>query len=451
VGCARILPAHLRALARLQGAGIDRVRITALCARRVDDAVMFRKRGEGPEPRTPASADENDPLGAPHRYVSDLHADVLPDVFDDWRDMLDRDVVDAVLILTSVGSHHRIALDALRAGKHVLVEKPLAISVRAGQAIVAEARIRGLVAGVAETQRYTQDSRALRWVLDQGLVGNPQLWLSGGIGGEWAPDHVVAHTPWRHRKLDAGGGPAIDHGVHLMHQIRYLMGDLDEVSALTRTWEPTRTDRRPDGSADEVVNELEDVYLAQFRFTSGAIGSTFSSWGGHGERSGLEPGPIIYGSAGCIKGDAVFGDDGPLGRAGDLLAANAAPEVLESFFPAGLQDPFALELLDFIRAVDAGTDTETSATEGLADLASAYAILESSTAGVPVRVEDVIDGSVALYQEEINAHYDLCVGTVPVPTGNPPTHPCRVPGELRDDQPCSSPTTCPPSPTSVAR
>ncbi len=262
-GCARILPAHLRAIATLQGAGIDRVRITALCARRLDDAIMFRKRGEGPAPRAPASSNPQDPLGAPHAYVSDLHPDVLPDVFDDWRDMLDGDAVDAVLILTSVGSHHQIALDALRAGKHVLIEKPLAISVRAGQMIVDEARTRGLVAGVAETQRYADRSRSLRWVLDQGLVGDPQLWLSGGIGGEWSPDHVVAHTSWRHRKLDAGGGPAIDHGVHLMHQMRYLMGDLDEVSALTRTWEPTRVDRRAGRPDEEIVNELEDVYLAQ--------------------------------------------------------------------------------------------------------------------------------------------------------------------------------------------
>jgi len=404
VGCARILPAHLRAIAALQGVGIDRVRITALCARSLDDAMMFRLRGDGPPPRAPASANPADPLGAPHRYVSDLHPDVLPDVFTDWRDMLDRDEVDAVLILTSVGTHHQIALDALRAGKHVLIEKPLAISVRAGKAIVVEARTRGLVAGVAETQRYAHHSRALRWVLDQGLVGNPQLWLSGGIGGEWAPDRVVANTPWRHRKLEAGGGPAIDHGVHLMHQIRYLMGDLEDVSALTRTWEPVRLDG---SSGERVVNELEDVYLAQFRFTSGAIGSTFSGWGGHGERAGLEPGPIVYGSAGCIKGDVVFGDDGAIGRAGDLLSVDGDPDLRESYFPAGLEDPFALELLDFIHAVDAGTDTETSATEGLADLASAYAILESATAGTPVRIEDVVSGAVSLYQEEIDAHYDL--------------------------------------------
>lgn len=407
VGCARILPAHLRAIATLQAAGIDGVRITALCARRLDDAIAFRKRGEGPTPRPPASGNADDPLGAQHMYVSDLQADVLPDVFDDWRDMLDRDVVDAVLILTSVGSHHQIAVAALRAGKHVLIEKPLAITVRAGRLIIDEARAGGLVAAVAETQHYTHRSRSLRWVLDQGLVGTPQLWLSGGIGGEWAPDHVVAHTPWRHRKFEAGGGPAIDHGVHLMHQIRYLMGDLDEVSALTRTWEPTRIDRLTGQADEEVVNELEDVYLAQFRFSSGAIGSTFSSWGGHGERSALEPGPVIYGSAGCIKGGAVFGDDGPLGDAVHLMTAQTQRELQESFFPAGLSDPFALELLDFIRAVEAGTDTEVSATEGLVDLASAYAILESAATGTPVRVQDVVSGAVSLYQEEIDAHYGL--------------------------------------------
>ncbi len=103
----------------------------------------------------------------------------------------------------------------------------------------------------------------------------------------------------------------------------------------------------------------------------------------------------------------MFGDDGLIGLAGELLTANAPPELRSSFFPAGIHDPFALELLDFIRAVDAGTDTEVSATEGLADLASAYAILESSAAGAPVRVGDVASGAVSLYQEEIDAHYDL--------------------------------------------
>ncbi len=404
MGCARILPAHLRGIANLQAVGIDPVRITALCARQIDDAVMFRRRGEGPPPRPPASGNPADPLGAPHRYVSDLHPDVLPEVYDDWRTMLDADVVDAVLVLAPVGLHHEIALAALAAGKHVLLEKPLAISVRAGRAIAAEAKRRGLVAGVAENVRYTSRSRALRWVLDEGLVGTPQLWLSGNVGGEWAPDRIVAHTAWRHRKLDGGGGPAIDHGVHLMHQIRYLMGPIEEVSALTKTLEPVRRDRDTGAS---VGNQLEDLYLAQFRFASGAVGSAFSSWGGHGERSGLDASPIIYGDTGCIRGADVSGDNGPIGAAEELLSAKAPDALREQLFPRGLTDAFGLELLDFTRAVTTGLAMEADADEGVADLAMSYAILESSFAGGAVRVDDVLSGAVAGYQAEIDEHYRL--------------------------------------------
>lgn len=356
---------------------------------------MFRNRGEGPPPRPPASTNPRDPLGAPHLYVSDVHPDLLPQVYDDWRAMLDADCVDAVLILAPVGLHHTIALDALSAGKHVLIEKPFAISVRAGQAIAAEAARRGLVAGVAENVRYAEPTRAVRRVLDQGLIGTPQLWLSGGIGGEWSPDLIVAHTPWRHRKRDGGGGPAIDHGVHLMHQIRYLMGPIEEVNGLAKTLEPVR--RGDDGTT--VDNEVEDVYLAQLRFASGAIGSAFSGWGGRGGSAGLETSPVIYGSAGCIKGQTVSTDGGSQRTATELLT--------DADFPHGIHDSFALELLDFCHAIASGSDMQASATEGVDDLACAYAILESSFARTPVRVADVLDGSISSYQAEIDEHYDL--------------------------------------------
>jgi predicted dehydrogenase len=391
----------------IQAAGLDPVRVTALCARQIDDAVMFRRRGEGPPPRPPASTNELDPLGAPHLYVSDFQPDALPDIYDDWRAMLDDDVVDAVLVLAPVSLHHEVALASLRAGKHVLIEKPFAISVRAARVIELEARRRGLVAGVAENLRYLPATRALGWALGHGLIGVPQLWVSGGVGGEWAPDHVVAHTPWRHRKLEGGGGPAIDSGVHIMHQIRYLMGEVDEVSALARTMEPVRVERPDTGPPVVVQNEVEDVYLAQLKFANGAIGTVFSSWAGRGEASGLVASPIVYGSLGCIKGGAVIGDDGVHNLATDLLAGRAPTELREQYFPYGIHDAFGLELLDFVRAIEAGGEMEASATEGAMDMAMAYAILESSSAGTPVRVADVLSGKVNGYQAEIDAHYGL--------------------------------------------
>ena len=369
-----------------------------------DDAAMFRRRGEGPAPRPPASTNEADPLGAPHVYVSDIHEDIVPEIFEDWHDMLDADLVDAVLVLAPVSLHHQVALDALAAGKHVIIEKPFAISVKAGQAIAKEARRRGLVAGVAESARYAPRARALKWVLDQDLIGRPQLWLSAGVGGEWAPDRIVAHTPWRHRKLEGGGGPAIDLGVHLMHQLRYLMGPVKEISALARTMEEKRVDP---SSGTEVKNELEDVFLAQLQFASGAIGSAVAGWAGHGERSGLDANPVIYGARGCVKGNEVFTDDGRLGTADDLLATTAPSEVLAQFFPGDIRDPFGLELLDFARACLSGSEMEASADEGVVDLAMAYSLLESSELGAPVSVDDVLSGAVGGYQAEINTYYQL--------------------------------------------
>ena len=400
VGCGRILPAHLRGIAVAQAAGLPSFRITALCARRIEDALAFRSPDDGVPPRSPASANERDPLGAPHRYVADLQTE-LPDVFDDWRVMLDAGVVDAVLVLASVSVHHQVALAALDAGKHVLIEKPLAITVRAGKAIADAATRNGLVAGVAENVRYAPRTRALRTALDTGLIGRPQLWLSGGVGGEWAPDRVVAHTPWRHRKLEAGGGPAIDHGVHLMHQLRYLLGPVRKISALTAKLEPYRVDDQ----FGRVANEVEDVFTAQLEFDSGAVGTVFSGWAGRGAASMLDAGPTIYGSSGCIKGDRVIHDDGSAEPVEDLLTKSTTQSA--AFFPNGVRDAFALELADFAGAITSGSRLETSAGEGVLDLAMAYAILESAHAGAPVSVDDVRSGVVAGYQAEIDEHYGL--------------------------------------------
>lgn len=408
VGAARILPAHLRGMQVLRDAGVDTFRVTALCARRIEDAAAFRRRGEGPPPRPPVSGNDRDPLAAPHRYVGDLHPGSLPDLYDDWRRMLDDDKVDAVLVLAPVGLHHRIALDALAAGKHVLLEKPFAISVRAGRAVVDEARRRGLVAGVAENLRYAEGIRAAGWIVRQGLLGEPQLWVSGGIGNEWSPDKIVARTPWRHRKLEAGGGGAIDIGVHLFHYIRYVMGPIDEVSAYVKTLEAERVDRDESGAiVARVRNEVEDAYFANLRFANGAIGTTFWSWAGHGEPTALAPGPAIYGAAGCVKGDEVVLDDGVRAKTLQLFEERAPAELRRGYFPFEIRDPFALEFYDFLRAIEAGRPMEASGEEGLLDLAAAYGILESATANRPVKVADVLSGAVAGYQEEIDAFYHL--------------------------------------------
>ncbi|MGI8484853.1 MAG: Gfo/Idh/MocA family protein [Thermomicrobiales bacterium] len=408
VGAARILPAHMRGIKLIREAGFADVRITAIAARQLEDAAMFRLRGAGPSPRPPASTNEKDPLGAPHLYASDLHPDTLPAIYDDWKAMLEADDIDAVLILASVGLHHTIALDCLKAGKHVLIEKPFAISVRAGQQVVDEAEKRGLTVGVAESLRYVESVRAAHWVLEQGTIGDLQMWISGGVGGEWSPNRIVANTAWRHQKLLAGGGGTIDVGVHLFHLIRYLMGPVVEVSGYTKQFEAERVQKDAFGNiVNRVSNEVEDSFFANLRFENGAIGTTFSSWGGHGAASGYGKGSTIYGSEGSLQGDDLTLDDGYRGNASEIFAQGALPSLRQSYFPAGIRDPFALEMLDFLRAFESSTPMEASGKEGVLDLATSFTVLESATANRPVTVADVVDGTVTAYQDEINQHYGL--------------------------------------------
>jgi len=410
VGCARILPAHLRGLRVLKEHGFDNVRITALCARKIEDAQMFRTRGEGPPPRPSVITYAlHDPLNAPHMYVSDLHDDAAPDLYTDWREMLRTADLDAVLILATLSLHHEIAVECLRAGKHVFVEKPIAISVKAGQRMVNEARERGLQLGVAEVLRYFESVRILKWLLESGQIGDIQLWLSGGIGArDWSPDVIVAKTPWRHRKLEGGGGPALDGGVHLFDEIRYLCGEIDQITAMAPRFEPIRVTRDDAGRVVESMrSEVEDAYFAHLKFRSGACGSVSGGVAGHGEPTGLEGGTAIYGTTGCIKGSRVVRDGGESVDGAMLYASGVTPEQKERWFPRGITDGFALEWLDFLRSIETGNPMETDGEEGVRALACSFAVLESATLNEPVLVADVLSGRIDAYQRDINEHFGL--------------------------------------------
>jgi 1,5-anhydro-D-fructose reductase (1,5-anhydro-D-mannitol-forming) len=409
VGCGRILNAHLQGYKRLRELGVENFRITALVARREDDARMFLRRGEGPPPRPPVLPPESgDPLAAPHTYLSDFQDDVEVQVYTDYREMLKRAPVDAVNDFTTLAMHHQVGLAALSAGKHLLTEKPLAISVRAAQRMVELAQQRGLTFGVFENVRQLRIVRAMHWAVQRGLIGRPQMAIIGSLGGLWSPDRVVADTPWRHRKLEAGGGGAVDIGVHHFHWLRYVFGEVTWVSAVTRTFEPVRYRRDEAGRVVETVAaDVDDTYLAVAGFEDGAIAQMLWSWAGHGEPLEIPGTPAFYGSEGCIKGGELIYGDGRRESLMERFEREMSTEERERFFPLGLTDPFAIQQLDWLRAIEQGHDPETSGREGLRDVACAFALLESATLGRRVTVEEVLSGAVAAYQADLNAHYRL--------------------------------------------
>jgi predicted dehydrogenase len=409
VGCGRILAAHLHGLRILREKGVDNFRITALCDSVIENAASFRKRGEGPPPRPPVTLDPADPLSRSHLYVDDFQKDELPTLYGDYEEMLKDDVVDAVVVLTPVSAHHPVALASLKAGKHVIVEKPIAITVRAARQMVDEADRQQRVLSVAEVDRYDTMTRVNQWVLDQGYIGEVQMVMAGCIGAPpWSPNKMVAQTPWRYQKLKAGGGGAIDFGVHSFNTLRYICGEIRELVGLVRTLEREMVTLDEQGNViDRVENEVDDVYFSTLQFENGGIGETFFCWAGHGEPFAMPWGGMIWGSKGSLGGGKITLDDGTTGQAEELFTAHASREMKQRFFPMDMRDGFALELYDFLQAVEGKKEPETSGRDGLRDLAVAYAVIESSLLGRWVEVREVESGRVEGYQQEINRYYGL--------------------------------------------
>lgn len=409
VGCGRILNAHLQGYKQLIEAGYDDFRITALCARKEDDALMFRKRGEGPPPRPPVlDPSTGDPLAAPHTYLSDFQPDTDVTVFTDYREMIDSGEVDAVNDFTSLFMHHQIGQYALDAGKHLLIQKPLAVSVKAGKLLVDLAEQNGLTLGLFENVRQAESVRAAHWVIREGILGTPQMAVMGSVGGLWSPDKIVAETPWRHQKLEAGGGGALDIGVHAMHWVRYVMGPIESIHASVRTFEPVRHHRDEAGNVTQSVDvNVDDTYFATINFKSGAVGQLLWSWGAHGEPLSIPGTPAFYGANGSIRGVELVLDDGIRTKTTELFADKADTATKDAFYPKGFKDPYAIQQYDWLDAIARGGQPETDGRVGLEDLAAAFAMIESSQLGRSVTLEEVISGAVAGYQQEIDEYYKL--------------------------------------------
>ncbi len=408
VGCGRILNAHLQGYLRLREAGVDSFRITALCARNPADAQMFHTRGVGPAPRPPVvDPASGDPLAAPHTYVSDLHTDVEVGIYTDYRDMIASGSVDAVNDFTTLALHHQVGAEALSAGMHLLTQKPLAITVRAAQGLLALAQSSNRTFGVFENVRQMEVVRAQHWAVATGLIGVPQFASMGVLGGLWSPNKIVAETPWRHDKMRAGGGGSIDIGVHQMDWLRYVMGEVESVSAMTGIYAPERTHVYEHGEHVTIIADVDDTYMATVRFVNQAMAQVSWSWAGIPQSVMTEGMPVFVGSEGMIRNDRIVSRSGHESSLLAVFHAHMTEAQRTHWFPLGLRDAAAISQHDWLCAIARMGQPETSAEEGIRDLAAAYAILESQQSGRHVRVADVLSGAVSGYQDPINEHYGL--------------------------------------------
>ena len=408
VGCGRILAAHLRGYRLLREAGVDDFRITALCARRLDDARKYVCRGQGPPQRAPVSNLPGDPLAVGDEYLSDFQRDVEVELFTDYRRMIAAGPIDAVNDFTTHGLHHQVAESALTEGKDLLTQKPLAVSVAAGRRMCELAESRDRVLAVFENFRYTPATRQLKWLFDSGLGGRLQMILLGYFALWWAPDRIVAQTPWRHRVID-GGGISLDLGVHFFDQFRYVGGEIETVAAQTAILEPRRFTR--DATTGRVVEAIDcdadDTFFAQARTSQGVEIQMGASWAGHGKPTLVGDGTVFYGTRARVSGTEVAMDDGTSTEIATLYEPQAGPRQTSRDFPLGLRDSFALSQNAWLEGIRRREPPETDGREGLSDLAAAMALLESAHAGRRVDVGEVLDGTLREFQRPIDERYGL--------------------------------------------
>lgn len=207
----------------------------------------------------------------------------IPHAYSDYRQLLKRDDVDAVVISTPTSTHYPIVTAALKAGKHVLCEKPPAMKERETEKMAELADQQKLVLMYALQNRYRNDTRALKKLVEQGELGEVYYGLALYIRRRGAPGG------WFAKKELSGGGPLLDIGVHVIDLTWWLMGKPKPVSAagftfhkigakglrLDRGWQPADVKEKRE---QEVVYDVEDYAGGFFRFENGAVLTFEVSW-----------------------------------------------------------------------------------------------------------------------------------------------------------------------------
>ncbi len=299
--------------------------------------------------------------------------------------------------------HHTVAVACLEAGKHVLMEKPLALTLRAGRKIIEAARRKGLVLSIAENYRRAPHHRAIHWALRQGWIGEVrQVYWVDAFERRW-------YWGWRDHKELAGGGWTLDGGVHFADLMRYHVGEVVSVSAQMAAFQPLRV-RRSNGREEQVTATIEDTTQALLLFANGEIGVWVETISAPCRRLSLR---TIYGANGAVDLEVGFFLAGrtepvPLDQVQEAFLAQLPPEEKERLFPFGLMDDIAQEIWEFLTACQEGNPkVEVDGEEAYRSQAVCMAVYESATLQQPVRVEAVRALEVEAYQRPINERWQI--------------------------------------------
>ncbi len=281
-------------------------------------------------------------------------------------------------------NHASCAIAALRAGLHVICEKPMAYNAAEAEAMKAEAEKAGKLLMIGFVLRFSSENAVVRDLIEGGTLGEiyyskaTYLRRHGNPGG------------WFSNKALSGGGPVIDLGVHVIDQTRYLMGSPKPVSVYAalshklgnRPELKNGVDWRPYGATDHDVCDVEDFGTALIRYDNGAVTLLETSYDFNGESVAKKE---LYGT----KGGIVLGGEKPKLYT-DVNGYLADTEISLEKLKGGSGDSdniFFNELSHFVDCITNGTPCTATAEDGIWVMKILDAIYESGRTGREVLIK----------------------------------------------------------------
>ncbi len=223
----------------------------------------------------------------------------VPQTFHDYQDLLAVPEIEAVSVCLPNMLHAPVTIAALRGGKHVLVEKPLALTPTEGRAMLAAAAEQQRILMVAFNHRYRGDVQWVKQYVESGALGRIYY-----AKAHWMRRHGIPQLGgWFSSKAQAGGGPLIDLGVHVLDMAMYLLGDpaTQTVSASTYAeFGPRGLKGTEAPTAAPVRYDVEDLATAFIRLEGGTTLLLEASWATHGPARD-DFGVTLYGTEGGVE------------------------------------------------------------------------------------------------------------------------------------------------------
>lgn len=267
--------------------------------------------------------------------------------------------IDAVYISTTNELHRDQAIAAARAGKHVLCEKPLALSLDDARSMIAEARKAGVVLATNHHLRNAASHRVMRAAIAEGRIGRP---LAARVfHAVYLPPHLQG---WRLERPDAGGGVILDITVHDADTLRFVLNDDPvEVTAFSQ-------------SAGMGQSGLEDGVMGVMRFKSGLIAQFHDAFTAKFAETGFE----VHGTEGSLIARNVM-TQRPVGS---VVLRNAEGE---RELPLDQQDLYSRAIANFHAAIAGKGKPSATGEDGLWSLATGLAVVKSAASGAAVKIE----------------------------------------------------------------